>query len=139
MVSRSGLSLFRHRDLHGRSLWCGRLKRSCFGRFANPYRLDAQLFPWPQRWSIHCSEALLAREWMSHCQARWLRTGHSTLYNYDQHVPLFVLRYGIQSGDYFAVVTPADIAPTFAALWGITLATRDRRVLAEALHAHASE
>jgi len=30
-------------------------------------------------------------------------------------------------------VTPADIAPTLAALTGVTLATRDGRVLAEAL------
>jgi len=65
--------------------------------------------------------------------------GHGTPYNYDQHVPLLLLGYGIQPGDYFAAVTPADIAPTFAALCGITLATRDGRVLAEALHTRASE
>jgi hypothetical protein len=61
-------------------------------------------------------------------------TGHGTPYNYDQHVPLLLLGYGIQPGEYFSAVTPADIAPTFAALCGITLATRDGRVLAEALH-----
>jgi len=66
-------------------------------------------------------------------------TGHGTPYNYDQHVPLLLLGYAIQPGEYFAVVTPADIAPTFAALCGITLATRDGRVLAEALHARASK
>ena len=66
-------------------------------------------------------------------------TGHGTPYNYDQHVPLLLLGYGIQPGDYFAPVTPADIAPTFAALCGITLATRDGRVLAEALHTRASK
>lgn len=66
-------------------------------------------------------------------------TGHGTPYNYDQHVPLLLLGYGIQPGEYFAPVTPADIAPTFAALCGITLATRDGHVLAEALHAHASK
>ena len=36
-------------------------------------------------------------------------------------------------GEYFEAVTPADIAPTFAALCGVTLAARDGRVLAEAL------
>jgi hypothetical protein len=41
--------------------------------------------------------------------------------------------YGIQSGEYFQSITPADIAPTLAALCGITLAPRDGRVLAEAL------
>lgn len=66
-------------------------------------------------------------------------TGHGTPYNYDQHVPLLLLGYGIQPGEYFAPVTPADIAPTFAALCGITLATRDGRVLAEALHTRASK
>jgi len=66
-------------------------------------------------------------------------TGHGTPYNYDQHVPLLLLGYGIQPGEYFAAVTPADIAPTFAALCGITLATRDGRVLEEALHTRASK
>jgi len=41
--------------------------------------------------------------------------------------------FGIQPGEYFAPVTPADIAPTFAAMTGVTLATRDGHVLAEAL------
>jgi predicted AlkP superfamily pyrophosphatase or phosphodiesterase len=66
-------------------------------------------------------------------------TGHGTPYNYDQHVPLLLLGYGIQPGEYFTAVTPADIAPTFAALCGITLATRDGRVLAEALHKSAAK
>ena len=60
-------------------------------------------------------------------------TGHGTPYNYDQHVPVFFMGFGIQPGEYFEPVTPADIAPTFAALTGVTLATRDGRVLAEAL------
>jgi hypothetical protein len=41
--------------------------------------------------------------------------------------------YGIQPGDYYREVTPADIAPTLASLCGITLAPRDGHVLAEAL------
>jgi predicted AlkP superfamily pyrophosphatase or phosphodiesterase len=60
-------------------------------------------------------------------------TGHGTPYNYDQHVPVFLMGFGIQPGEYFESVTPADIAPTLAALTGVTLATRDGRVLAEAL------
>jgi predicted AlkP superfamily pyrophosphatase or phosphodiesterase len=60
-------------------------------------------------------------------------TGHGTPYNYDQHVPVFFMGFGIQQGEYFEPVTPADIAPTFSALTGVTLATRDGRVLAEAL------
>jgi len=60
-------------------------------------------------------------------------TGHGTPYNYDQHVPILLMGWGIQPGEYFAQVTPVDIAPTLASLCGITLATRDGRILAEAL------
>jgi len=60
-------------------------------------------------------------------------TGHGVPYNYDQHVPILLMGFGIQPGQYFQSVTPADIAPTFAALCGITLAPRDGHVLAEAL------
>ncbi len=66
-------------------------------------------------------------------------TGHGTPYYYDQHVPLLLLGYGIQPGEYFSAATPADIAPTFAALCGITLATHDGRVLSEALHKRAAK
>jgi len=60
-------------------------------------------------------------------------TGHGTPYNYDQRVPILLMGYGIESGQYHGDVTPADIAPTLASLCGITLAPRDGRVLAEAL------
>jgi hypothetical protein len=60
-------------------------------------------------------------------------TGHGVPYNYDQHVPVLLMGFGIQPGLYFEPITPADIAPTFAALCGITLASRDGRILSEAL------
>lgn len=60
-------------------------------------------------------------------------TGHGTPYNYDQHVPLLLMGWGIQPGEYNRAVTPADIAPTLASLCGITLATRDGKVLTEAI------
>jgi predicted AlkP superfamily pyrophosphatase or phosphodiesterase len=66
-------------------------------------------------------------------KARDYGTGHGTPWNYDQHVPLLLMGYGIQPGEYHGAVTPADIAPTLATLCGITLAPRDGRVLAEAL------
>ena len=66
-------------------------------------------------------------------KARSYGTGHGTPYNYDQHVPVLLMGYGIQPGKYSRPVTPADIAPTLAALCGITLASRDGHVLAEAL------
>jgi predicted AlkP superfamily pyrophosphatase or phosphodiesterase len=66
-------------------------------------------------------------------------TSHGTPYNYDQHVPVFFMGFGIQPGEYFEPATPADIAPTLAALTGVTLATRDGRVLAEALKKEAKK
>ena len=60
-------------------------------------------------------------------------TGHGVPYNYDQRVPILLMGYGIKPGQYLESVSPADIAPTFASLCGITLATRDSHVLAEAL------
>lgn len=60
-------------------------------------------------------------------------TGHGTPWGYDQRVPLLLMGFGIRSGQYFGAATPADIAPTLAALCGITLAPRDGRVLGEAL------
>jgi hypothetical protein len=58
---------------------------------------------------------------------------HGTPYYYDQHVPILFMGYGIEAGDYFGPVAPADIAPTLAALCGITLSTRDGHVLAQAM------
>ena len=65
-------------------------------------------------------------------EERTYGTSHGTPYNYDQHVPVLLMGAGIEHGEYFGRVTPADIAPTLASLCGITLATRDGRVLAEA-------
>ena len=64
---------------------------------------------------------------------RYTGTGHGTPYYYDQRVPILLMGSGIQPGEYFQVATPADIAPTLGALTGVTLATHDGRVLAEAL------
>src|SRR5579864_3279007 len=63
-------------------------------------------------------------------------TGHGTPHNYDQHVPVLFMGFGIQHGEYHADATPADIAPTLASLCGITLASRDGRVLADAIAKH---
>jgi len=60
-------------------------------------------------------------------------TSHGTPYYYDQRVPVILMGWEIRPGKYFASATPADIAPTLAALCGITLATHDGRVLNEAL------
>lgn len=66
-------------------------------------------------------------------KARSYGTSHGAPYNYDQNVPLLLMGFGIRHGEYFDEVTPADIAPTLASLCGVTLASRDGHVLAQAL------
>lgn len=66
-------------------------------------------------------------------KSRRYGTGHGTPWNYDQHVPVLLMGFGIKPAEYFNAITPADIAPTLAALCGVTLAPRDGHVLAEAL------
>ena len=73
--------------------------------------------------------------WSAPGKARDFGTGHGTPYYYDQHVPLLLMGWGIEHGEYFGRVTPADIAPTLAALCGVTLSSRDGRVLSQALRA----
>lgn len=66
-------------------------------------------------------------------------TAHGTPYAYDQRVPILLMGAGIHPGVYWTAATPADIAPTLAAICGITLSTRDGRVLDEALTAAGSK
>jgi hypothetical protein len=66
-------------------------------------------------------------------KSRAYGTTHGTPYAYDQRVPVLFMGYGIQPGEYFQSATPADIAPTLAALCGVTLAGRDGHILYEAL------
>jgi hypothetical protein len=70
-------------------------------------------------------------------QPRGEGTGHGTPYYYDQRVPVLLMGSGVRSGNYYREVTPADIAPTFAQLCGITLSSRDGKPLSEALQAGA--
>jgi predicted AlkP superfamily pyrophosphatase or phosphodiesterase len=60
-------------------------------------------------------------------------TSHGTPHYYDQRVPVILMGTGIRRGKYYEPATPADIAPTLAAICGITLATQDGRPLREAL------
>ena len=71
-------------------------------------------------------------------KARSYGTSHGLPYNYDQRVPILLMGYSIQPGEYYGEVTPADIAPTLASLCGITLASRDGHILAQALAKPAS-
>jgi len=58
---------------------------------------------------------------------------HGTAYAYDTHVPLILFGAGIRPGRYAQPATPADIAPTLAALVGFTMSEATGRVLHEAL------
>lgn len=60
-------------------------------------------------------------------------TTHGSGYPYDTQVPLILLGAGISSGHYEAAASPADIAPTLAALAGVALPTATGRTLDEAL------
>lgn len=60
-------------------------------------------------------------------------TTHGTPNAYDQRVPVILMGWGIKPGRYLTSVTPADIAPTFAFLTGVTLPRADGRVLGEAI------
>jgi len=71
--------------------------------------------------------------WSAPGKPRDFGTGHGTPYYYDQHVPLLLMGWGIEHGQYFGRVTPADIAPTLAALCGVTLSSRDGHALSEAI------
>ena len=73
--------------------------------------------------------------WDFTAKARQREVGamHGSPYYYDQRVPILLMGYGIQPGIDYASATPADIAPTLAALCGITLASRDGRILREVL------
>jgi predicted AlkP superfamily pyrophosphatase or phosphodiesterase len=60
-------------------------------------------------------------------------TTHGTLNPYDQKVPVILFGAGIQPGVRPEPATPADIAPTLAAIAGVTLAPVDGKVLTSAL------
>jgi hypothetical protein len=56
-------------------------------------------------------------------------TTHGTLYPYDQDVPVIFFGARVRAGVIDDPVTPADIAPTLAALAGIPFAAADGRAL----------
>ncbi|MDZ4745889.1 MAG: alkaline phosphatase family protein [bacterium] len=50
---------------------------------------------------------------------------HGTPYEYDRHVPLLMLGGGIEERTYSTDVSPIDIAPTLAKMFGITMLNVD--------------
>jgi len=65
-----------------------------------------------------------------------ITTTHSTPYSYDTHVPVIFYGAGIVSGKYYEACSPADIAPTLAALLKIEIPSNSvGRILSEAIKA----
>jgi hypothetical protein len=62
-------------------------------------------------------------------------TTHGTLYPYDQRVPLIFFGPGVRAGRYDTAATPADLAPTLAALASQPFTAPDGRVLDSAVAA----
>lgn len=56
-------------------------------------------------------------------------TTHGTLYPYDQRVPVIVYGAGVKAGARSGVATPADLAPTVAALAGFPFTAPDGKPL----------
>ena len=67
---------------------------------------------------------------------RWIlttsATTHGTLYPYDQRVPVILYGPGVKKGNYSVDATPADIAPSLAALAHIRFQTSGGRARTEA-------
>ena len=64
-------------------------------------------------------------------------TTHGTGNEYDQRVPVILMGPGVKAGIYPQTASPADIAPTLAAICGVAMPKSDGRVLREALTAAA--
>ena len=62
-------------------------------------------------------------------------TTHATANADDQRVPILVMGAAVKPGTYWQPASPADVAPTLAALCGVTLPSTDGRVLSEAIAA----
>ncbi len=67
---------------------------------------------------------------------RWIlttsATTHGTLYPYDQRVPVILYGPGVKKGSYSNDATPADVAPSLAALAHIRFQTSDGHARTEA-------
>ena len=60
-------------------------------------------------------------------------TTHGSANADDQRVPVLLYGRGVRKGEYRQPASPADIAPTLAALSGVALPQAEGRVLKEAL------
>jgi predicted AlkP superfamily pyrophosphatase or phosphodiesterase len=70
--------------------------------------------------------------WIVGPRAEQSATTHGTAHPYDRRVPLILFGAGVQAGRFSQMVSPADIAPTFAKVAGVTMKRVEGRVLTEA-------
>jgi predicted AlkP superfamily pyrophosphatase or phosphodiesterase len=73
------------------------------------------------------------QNWITVLRSDNYATSHGTLYDYDRQVPMLLAGAGIRPGRYTERVTPADVAPTLAAVAHVMLPRAEGRVLREAL------
>jgi predicted AlkP superfamily pyrophosphatase or phosphodiesterase len=71
----------------------------------------------------------VAKDWTYSTRNAGDAVHHNTGQEYNQRVPLLFLGGGIRAGVYSGEVSPVDIAPTLAALAGISMPTAEGRVL----------
>src|SRR5258708_5031225 len=123
-MSQPGVAeLYRAEDLLGRPATQSPLRRAMAASYF-PGR-SGDLFIVPKAYWVVDSKAP--------GKARDYGTGNGTPWNYDNTLPLLLLSYTLHPHQLFHPSPPADIAPTVAALCGITLSSRHGQLLAQAL------
>ncbi|PYR29390.1 MAG: hypothetical protein DMF92_12060 [Acidobacteria bacterium] len=98
--------------------------------------------------AVHAADPLLRAAALSYFPGRsgdlilaakpgWMSAGSGTEHDSanpdDQRVPILFMGRGIKPGEYSQPATPADVAPTLAAVCGITMRQAEGHVLREAL------
>ncbi len=64
-------------------------------------------------------EVIVVYEAFKYLDAGTITATHGSPYSYDTHVPLIIMGGGVAPGSYLQAATPADIAPTLAAVLGV--------------------
>ncbi len=83
-------------------------------------------------------EVIVVYEAFKYLDAITIAATHGSPYSYDTHVPLIIMGGGITPGSYLQSATPADIAPTLAAVLGVQAPSNTvGRVLIEGIAATA--
>jgi predicted AlkP superfamily pyrophosphatase or phosphodiesterase len=79
-------------------------------------------------------EVVVVYEAFKYLDATTITATHGSPYSYDTHVPLIIMGAGVTPGSYMQAATPADIAPTLAAVLGVQAPSNTvGRVLIEGL------